>query len=102
MLQGRLKRPKLQKDLEYNYSYYPVVFKSESELLRVFEALNKEEIYPRRYFFPSLNLLPYHKDYQCCPISENISLRIACLPLYPSLATEDAEKIANIIIKNLD
>ena len=102
MLQGFVRRPKVQKDLEYNYSYYPVVFKSESELLRVFEALNREEIYPRRYFYPSLNLLPYHKDYQSCPVSEDISLRIACLPLYPSLNLEDVQRIANIIIKNLD
>lgn len=101
LLQGFVGRPKVQRDLEYNYSYYPVVFKSESELLKVFEALNKEEIYPRRYFYPSLNMLPYHNDYHACPVSEDIAQRIACLPLYPSLDLDDVQRIANIIIKNI-
>ena len=96
-LKGLVQRPNEQKDLEYNYAYYPVLFKSEEELLKVFEALNKEGIYPRRYFYPSLNKLPYLDDYQACPVSEDICSRIACLPLYPDLAEEDVLRIVGII-----
>ena len=96
-LKGFVKRPKKQEGLEYNYAYYPVVFKTEEELLRVFEALNGKDIYPRRYFYPSLNKLPYLKEYKACPISEDICSRIACLPLYPELSKENVLRICEII-----
>lgn len=100
-LSNLVQRPAVQKDLDYNYAYYPVVFKSEKELLSIFAALEKEEIYPRRYFYPSLNTLPYLANQQSCPISEDISSRIACLPLYPELETRHIEKICRIIKKHL-
>lgn len=97
LLAGRVGRPKAQKDLDYNYAYYPVIFSSEEELQQVFSSLNKEDIYPRRYFYPSLNELPYLEEKESCPISEDISHRIACLPLYPELSDEEVAKIsANI------
>ena len=96
-LEGFVQRPKKQADLDYNYAYFPVIFKSEKELLEVFEALNKEEIYPRRYFYPSLNTLSYLDDKQSCPISEDICSRIACLPLYPDLEKENILRICEII-----
>jgi len=99
-LDNLLKRPSHQKELEYNYSYYPVLFKSEKELLSVFEALNNEEIYPKRYFYPSLNTLPYVTG-DACPISEDISKRIACLPLYDSLEEDDVIRICKIVKKDL-
>lgn len=96
-----IQRPQKQKDLEYNYAYYPVVFASENELLNVFSRLEQDNIYPRRYFYPSLNKLPYLKDSNSCPISEDISMRIACLPLYPDLSYEDVKKICNIILSTI-
>lgn len=96
-LSGLVQRPKLQKDLNYNYAYYPVIFKNEIQLLKVFEHLNKQNIFPRRYFYPSLNRLPYLDNYQGCPISENISLRIACLPLYSDLSNEEVIEISKLI-----
>ena len=95
-LVGIVQRPLKQSNLDYNYAYYPVVFKNENELKKVFETLNAENIFPRRYFWPSLNTLPYVEK-QSCPVSEDISSRIACLPLYPDLKNEDVLKIANLI-----
>lgn len=101
LLGGIVQRPKTQKGLEYNYAYYPVLFKSEEELLKVFAALNAENIYPRRYFYPSLNKLQYIEDNQSCPISEDISSRIACLPLYEDLCEDIVIKISDIIKSEL-
>ena len=101
-LSGVIQRPKKQESLEYNYAYYPVLFKDENKLLKVFDALRKEDIFPRRYFYPSLNNLPYLDRYQPCPISEDISSRIACLPLYPMLNYVDIERICNIIRKTIN
>ena len=99
LLTDCVERPKKQPNLEYNYAYYPVIFKTETELQKVFDALNEQDIFPRRYFYPSLNRLPYVKG-QSCPISEDISLRIACLPLYVGLEDEIIFKIAEIIRAN--
>lgn len=100
-LQGLLQRPNKQEGLGYNYAYYPVVFKTEEDLLKVLAILAQENIYPRRYFYPSLNTLPYLKLSQTCPVSEDISRRIACLPLYVGLKDEEVEFIAKTIIKLL-
>jgi len=87
-------------EVDYNYGYYPVIFDSEESLLKVFKALEIEEVYPRRYFYPSLNKLPFHTGADC-PVSEDVSERIACLPLYHDLPLNDVERIALIINKTL-
>lgn len=97
LLKDVVQLPDKQKDHEHNYAYYPVVFKSEEELIRVFEVLKQDEIYPRRYFYPSLNKLSYIFDGESCPISEDISKRIACLPLYPALDMEIVKKICTTV-----
>ena len=100
-LNGALERPKSVEGLKYNYAYYPVVFNSQEELLKVFTDLAKLEIFPRRYFYPSLNNLSYVKG-ERCPVSEDISSRIACLPLYVGLEQKDIDIIAFQIRKTID
>ncbi|WP_041694244.1 DegT/DnrJ/EryC1/StrS family aminotransferase [Emticicia oligotrophica] len=85
----------------YNYAYYPVILESEEKLLQVTAALKEQEIIPRRYFYPSLNQLPYLDFYNPCPVSENIALRALSLPLYYDLALTDVERITQIINSNL-
>ncbi|WP_266366577.1 DegT/DnrJ/EryC1/StrS family aminotransferase [Tellurirhabdus rosea] len=103
---SRLSKPTRMGDLEYNYAYYPVVFRSEAQMLGVRDALNAVGVYPRRYFYPSLNTLPFvqklsGRSLQPCPVSEDIALRVLCLPLYPDLAQADAERISRVINENL-
>lgn len=86
---------------ETNYSYFPVIFESEEQLLKVLKALNDNNIFPRRYFYPSLNTYTKIVKYQAMPISEDISKRILCLPLYLTLETVIIEKIIDIIRTNL-
>ena len=82
---------------ESNYSYFPVLFRDVAQLLKVETSLNSENIYPRRYFYPSVNMYKKVVDYQPCPISENIANRVLCLPLYRDLAHKDVEKIIEIL-----
>lgn len=99
---SRITRPTLLPGMEYNYAYYPVVFDSEETLLRVVDALKAQDITPRRYFYPSLNTLPFARvpgSGQSCPISEDVSLRVLALPLYPDLAEADVDRIASIVNK---
>jgi dTDP-4-amino-4,6-dideoxygalactose transaminase len=90
--------PKANDEARYNYTYFPVVFKSAEEMIRVKNELEKAGVYARRYFYPSLNKLSYYREYSC-PISESISQRILCLPLYYDLSVAEAETIAAVIIK---
>ena len=80
-----------------NFSYFPVVFPSEAALLRTEAALLKENIVPRRYFYPSLNTYKTIVDYVPMPQSESLADRILCLPLYYSLPDDMVEKIAEIV-----
>lgn len=84
-----------------NYSYFPVVFKSEEELLKVQKALNEQNIMPRRYFYPSLDTLTYIEPKQECKISRDISKRILCLPIYQELEYEIVSKIIRTLKENL-
>jgi dTDP-4-amino-4,6-dideoxygalactose transaminase len=84
--------------LEYNYAYYPVIFPSESELLSTQSRLTGADIHPRRYFRPSLNCLPYvHAE--SCPISEDITSRVLCLPLYSGITENDIQRILSLVSK---
>jgi dTDP-4-amino-4,6-dideoxygalactose transaminase len=85
----------------HNYAYFPVVFDSEKTLLRVKEKLNQNEINPRRYFYPSLDNLPYNSQNDEVPISNNISKRILCLPIYDTLKEEELEKIVKILRESI-
>lgn len=98
-LAGVFKRPTVPAELDYNYAYYPVIAQSEAELLRLIEALNKENIFPRRYFYPALHTLPYIKEEHACPVAEDIASRVMCLPLYPDLDPKDVQRICDILKK---
>ena len=87
---------KIREGTEWNFSYYPVLFDKEKDLLQVKDALLEEDINPRRYFYPSLHQLPY-VDQVDMTISESISKKILCLPLSASLEESMVMKIVEII-----
>jgi dTDP-4-amino-4,6-dideoxygalactose transaminase len=95
-LGDNLSKPHSILDFEYNYAYYPVLFSSEKKLLEAKALLQSNEINTRRYFYPSLNNLPF-LDYQQCPVSENISSRVLALPLFYDLAKNDVLRISKLI-----
>jgi dTDP-4-amino-4,6-dideoxygalactose transaminase len=80
----------------YNFSYLPIVFKSESEVLKIEKLLKEESIMVRRYFFPSLNTLKWGRG-QSCPISEDLSKRILCFPSHDRVEEFDVELICSKI-----
>lgn len=84
-------------NVDYNYSYYPIIFKQKQYLEQTINSLNEQNIYPRRYFFPSLNELPYLERHDKCPVSEYLSKRILCLPIYPGLEESNVIKIAKLV-----
>ncbi|UYZ57365.1 DegT/DnrJ/EryC1/StrS family aminotransferase [Hymenobacter latericus] len=92
-----LQQPILPAGAEPNYSYYPVLLRSEEQLLAVVAALNSSNVFPRRYFYPALTNLPYLQGTAACPVAASVASRVLCLPLYYGLAEAEVEHIARII-----
>ena len=93
----RIERPTITEGCGYNYAYYPVLFESEDVLLKVESALKRREIFPRRYFYPSLSSLEYVPD-QETPVCDDIAKRVLCLPLYHTLSEAEQRMIARILL----
>ena len=98
--QNEIQSLKIRENTEWNYSYYPILFKDETTLLKVQKALNDCDIFPRRYFYPSLNTIEYIKGSKM-PISESVSSRVLCLPLYVGLSQDYLTQIVSIINLNI-
>ncbi|PAF45154.1 DegT/DnrJ/EryC1/StrS family aminotransferase [Helicobacter sp. 11S02596-1] len=80
-----------------NHHYFPILFEEESALQKALLKLNEADIFPRRYFYPSLNTLKHHHTNVTCPISEDICSRILCLPIYVGLDQTTQDKIIRIL-----
>lgn len=100
-LNGLVRFQKQNPNSTKNYAYFPILLNDESQALRIKESLKKNDIDARRYFYPSLDTLPYIKSKQIMPVSRSISARILCLPLYDSLNEEDVFRIIKIIKNNV-
>jgi len=93
---NKLKKLQLRDDTVWNYSYYPVLFESEAYLLLALKKLNEAQIFPRRYFFPSLNNVCYLND-TIMEISESVASRVLCLPLYKEIKEIELYNIVKLI-----
>lgn len=95
-----LKGIEIRENTEWNCSYYPVIFESESQLLKAQKTLNDAAIFPRRYFYPSLNTIPFVNG-PSMPISESIASRVLCLPLYKELEISELNQIVTLLNNSL-
>jgi len=96
----QIKSITIQENSEWNRAYYPVILKSEEIALKVKQALEMQNIFPRRYFYPSLDTLDYVNKSKAT-FSNSISKRILCLPLFHTLKKTEQEKICSVIIDNV-
>ncbi|MGV9011224.1 MAG: DegT/DnrJ/EryC1/StrS family aminotransferase [Flavobacteriales bacterium] len=97
ILESQVERPCAPQEAVLNHGYYPIMLRSGEAREQVMTALATAGIFARRYFFPSLDTLPYVSS-PACEISRSISDRVICLPLYPELADEEVVRIASIVI----
>ena len=96
-LEGVVKFQEQNKDSTQNYSYFPIILENEEQLKKIEKALNLKDIFPRRYFYPSLDTLTYINPKQFCKISRDIASRILCLPMYAELDSADQKDIIKIL-----
>ncbi|MDO5509782.1 MAG: DegT/DnrJ/EryC1/StrS family aminotransferase [Weeksellaceae bacterium] len=82
-----------------NYAYYPLVFEDKELMMLTIEALQANNVFTRRYFYPSLSTsLPYVES-QLLDVTEFISEKVLCLPLYYDLTLADVDLICRIILR---
>jgi dTDP-4-amino-4,6-dideoxygalactose transaminase len=96
----KVKTLKLREGTQWNFSYYPVIFYDHKTMLTIKQTLEKNQVFPRRYFFPSLNKLPYlNSDY--CHYSESTASTILCLPLWAGISKSEIDLVCKIINENI-
>lgn len=90
------------KDIAYNYGYFPVLFKDAKQRDFIYEELQKQDIYTRKYFYPlTCDALCFEEKFNACDLTRarDFSQRVLVLPLYPDLTPEQVERIAKSLIE---
>jgi dTDP-4-amino-4,6-dideoxygalactose transaminase len=83
--------------VDFNHAYFPVVLRSEEVLHHTLEELKARDVFPRRYFHPSLTELPYLDTKGSCPRAADVADRVLCLPLFHDLSADDQRNIAAVV-----
>ncbi|OIN12142.1 DegT/DnrJ/EryC1/StrS family aminotransferase [Oceanisphaera psychrotolerans] len=96
-LAGTLQLQSRAKALDYNYAYFPVVFKTEAKAVRVAATLKEHGVLARRYFYPSLESVECLNSQKKQAISKNIASRILCLPIYNKLGNAEQKEIIELV-----
>lgn len=91
--------PLWNSEASLNGSYMPVVVHNSEECNKVFNKLQAEGIMARKYFSPSLNLIPHYssKSIYACVNSESYASRTLCLPLYYDLTSSEVSIVVESI-----
>ena len=90
---------------KFNYTYMPIILKNSKTRDLLFDTLVKQNIKPRKYFYPLITDFDYYKKQDLNKKfnlinSKYISDRILCLPIYSSLKISIVNRIIKIIKKN--
>ena len=92
-----------------NWAYFPVIVGDEYPLSRdgLYEHLKTSDIMTRRYFFPLLTTLPMYAGLPSAapenlPVATEMSARVMCLPIYPSMSDGDVARVVDALRAPLD
>lgn len=102
LLSDRLKRQKIEAASDYNYSYFPVCFPDSQLMDEALSRLSEMDVFPRRYFYPSLDTIPVYGGSGNCEVSADIASRIVCMPLYADLEIKTIKEICSTVNACLD
>lgn len=91
-----IEKPMITADTKYNFSYYPIVVRDHAVREHLMKQLADQGIHARRYFDPSLDMLPYVTSVPCVQ-SRSTSNRVLCLPLFNGLRTTEVQRVVSSI-----
>jgi len=102
---GNVKLQKIKSGVKHSHFLFPVILKNHTRG-EVINDLKKAGISTSVLFIPIYNFSYYKNKYHYCAKSFNIceenSKGLLCLPVYPSLAEDEKEYIANKFIEILE
>jgi dTDP-4-amino-4,6-dideoxygalactose transaminase len=83
-------------EVEYNSAYFPIICNSGEQRERIMAGAAASGVYCRRYFYPSLNTLPYVAG-GYLPVSESLADKVLCLPVFNGLTMEELKRVVKAI-----
>lgn len=87
-----------------NYSYFPILVQPNFPISRdtLYQRLREHGIYARRYFYPLITDFPMYRGLPSAtpanlPNAGRIAQQVICLPIFPDLTQDDAQRIVSVI-----
>lgn len=93
------------KNIKHNYAYFPILIDEKVTRINrdeIYEKLKEYNIYTRKYFYPlttDFNCYKGKYDNNELKNAKYVADRILTLPIYGELAKDDANKIAQTIVR---
>jgi len=97
-LKGHIDFLQLIDEPGFNFAYFPIFLGSEQKLMEKKDVLEANQIYCRRYFYPSLNTLKFIDNSKPMEIAELVAKTVLVMPLFHELTTNQQDKILNLLI----
>jgi len=100
-----IKLNKVQKNVKPNYAYFPVIIDEKiygASRNEIHEKLAENGIFARKYFYPLTSTFDcFHGRFDSgrTPVAVHISKRVLTLPMYADLASDDIDRICDIVLK---
>jgi dTDP-4-amino-4,6-dideoxygalactose transaminase len=87
-----------------NNAYFPILVKPEYPLSRdaLYQKLQHNGIYVRRYFYPLISDFPMYRGmpsaaHENLPVASKAASEVICLPIYPDLRASHVNRIIDMI-----
>lgn len=88
-----------------NHAYFPILVRPEYPLSRdeLYQKLQNNGIFARRYFFPLISDFPMYRAmpsaaHSNLPVARKVAGEVICLPIYPDLSNEQVDSILELIV----
>lgn len=93
-------------DATRNHGYFPLLVDDAFGMSRdaLYQHLRDHGVLTRRYFYPLISDFPMYRglpsaDPACLPVARDASRRVLCLPIYPALADDDVDRVAELMLR---
>ena len=89
-----------------NHAYFPILVEFEYPITRdeLYQKLKNHNVHARRYFYPLISQFPMYRGMisaqrENLPVASNAAQKVLCLPIYPTLGSQDQQRIIDLVVK---
>lgn len=90
-----------------NFGYFPILVDERYPLARdeLFNALKRENVHARRYFYPLISDMPMYRHLPTAqpsnlPNAHEIAKSVLCLPIFADMTPQNIERVAKTLLDN--